>query len=62
MLLYPNVQKTAQDEIDRLVGQDRLPGFEDRESLPYVTAAIMEALRWAPPTPIGTLYMFVLFS
>jgi hypothetical protein len=36
MSLYPEVQKKAQEEIDAVVGHDRLPSFEDRERLPYV--------------------------
>ena len=46
MSLYPEVQKRAQEEIDRVVGKDRLPEFKDRDSLPYVAALIDECLRW----------------
>lgn len=45
MLLYPDTQRAAQDELDRVVGQNRLPTLEDRESLPYVTALTKEVLR-----------------
>lgn len=38
MSLYPEVQLRAQAEIDAVVGNDRLPTFSDRESLPYVNA------------------------
>ncbi|OAX32366.1 cytochrome P450, partial [Rhizopogon vinicolor AM-OR11-026] len=31
MMLYPEVQKRAQAEIDSVVGQDRFPNFEDRD-------------------------------
>lgn len=47
MILYPDVQKAAQSEIDRVIGPDRLPELIDRESLPYVTAAMREGLRLA---------------
>lgn len=30
MLLYPEVQKKAQEEIDRVVGRDRMPTLNDR--------------------------------
>lgn len=53
MTLYPEVQRKAQEEIDRVVGTGRLPNFEDRENLPYVDAVVKEALRWHPVTPIG---------
>lgn len=45
MLLYPKVQRTAQEEIDRVVGLDRLPGFEEMDALPYLTAVMKETLR-----------------
>ncbi|KIK35267.1 hypothetical protein CY34DRAFT_812300 [Suillus luteus UH-Slu-Lm8-n1] len=53
MLLYPDVQKHAQAEIDAVVGQDRYPAFEDRDKLPYIGALIQELLRWAPVAPQG---------
>jgi hypothetical protein len=51
--LHPAEQKRAQEEIDRVVGTDRLPVFEDRESLPYVEAIWRESLRWRPALPQG---------
>jgi len=53
MTIYPEVQKRAQEEIDRVVGKDRLPTLEDRESLPYVDAIVKETLRWHPVAPMG---------
>ncbi|KAG1842028.1 cytochrome P450 [Suillus subalutaceus] len=54
MVLYPAVQRRAQAEIDSVVGEDRLPTFEDRASLPYVESVLRETLRWHPILPIGT--------
>ena len=45
MSLYPDDQRRAQEEIDRVVGVDRLPNFQDKASLPYVNALIDECLR-----------------
>ena len=45
MLKNPEAQRTAQLEIDRVVGVDRLPTFEDRENLPYIQALCEEILR-----------------
>lgn len=56
MMLYPNVQRRAQAEIDRVVGTN-LPEFEDRERLPYVRALVKETMRWLPVVPIGTTHM-----
>jgi hypothetical protein len=51
MILNPEAQAKAQAEIDTVVGCDRLPGFDDRESLPYIEAIYRELLRFRPPTP-----------
>ncbi|KAF8630710.1 hypothetical protein AX15_002762 [Amanita polypyramis BW_CC] len=53
MALHPDIQKRAQDEIDRVVGKDRLPTIEDHEDLVYVGALIKEVLRFAPVAPLG---------
>ncbi|KLO11507.1 cytochrome P450 [Schizopora paradoxa] len=47
MLKNPNVQRKAQEEIEVVVGADRLPYFEDMENLPYVRAVCAEVLRHA---------------
>ncbi|KAG6887642.1 hypothetical protein C0995_013798 [Termitomyces sp. Mi166 len=39
MTLHPEVMRKAQQEIDAVVGPDRLPNFGDRPSLPYGTPA-----------------------
>ncbi|TFK41782.1 cytochrome P450 [Crucibulum laeve] len=51
MLHYPYVIKKAQSELDRVVGQSRLPVFGDMERAPYVTAIVKEVLRWQPVAP-----------
>lgn len=56
MLLNPESQKKAHDELDNIVGRDRLPEFEDRPSLPYIEAMVMETLRWHPVIPFGEIY------
>lgn len=53
MLIWPDVQKRAQEEIDRVVGSDRLPTFEDYDNLPYVRCCIKESLRWMPTVILG---------
>jgi cytochrome P450 len=52
MLLYPEVQAKAHQEIDTVIG-NRLPTMEDRAQLPYLNAVWKETLRWAPPVPLG---------
>ncbi|KAF9058834.1 cytochrome P450 1 [Rhodocollybia butyracea] len=48
---HPDVQLKAQAEIDRVIGRDRLPIFEDRQSLPYVESIYREIMRMHPPIP-----------
>lgn len=45
MLCFPDAQREAQEELDRVIGGERLPEYEDKHSLPYVTAIIYECLR-----------------
>ena len=53
MALYPSVQTQVQNEIDRVVGTDRLPTYEDMPSLPIVEAVVRETLRWRPVAPLA---------
>lgn len=53
MVLFPEAQRKAQEEIDSVIGQDRLPGFDDRPRLPYVNCLLQEVLRWHPVVPLG---------
>ncbi|KAH9951190.1 cytochrome P450 monooxygenase [Amylocystis lapponica] len=43
----------AQEEIDRVIGRERLPDFDDRSSLPYLECLIKEVYRWHPVGPLG---------
>jgi cytochrome P450 len=43
----------AQEELDRVVGGERYPSWEDEEKLPYIRAIIKELLRMRPPNKIG---------
>ena len=50
---HPEVQRKAQDELDRVIGHSRLPTLNDRPNLPYVEAIVKEVFRWMPVTPLG---------
>ncbi|KAK2603632.1 hypothetical protein QQS21_004213 [Conoideocrella luteorostrata] len=52
MIVFPEVAKNAQVEIDRVCG-DRLPNLNDVPDLPYIRACIKESLRWMPATALG---------
>jgi len=45
MLLNPDCQRKAQEEIDAVVGTERLPNFNDRDSLPYLECILKETHR-----------------
>ncbi|KAH7134296.1 cytochrome P450 [Dactylonectria macrodidyma] len=53
MLIWPEIQKRGQDEVDRVVGPDRLPTMEDYDQLPYIRCCIKESLRWMPTVVLG---------
>ena len=60
MLRHPEAQRKAQEEIDRVVGRNRLPDFSDRESLPFVECMMQETFRLYHPIPLGA-YKTLLF-
>ena len=45
MLHYPDVYRKAREEIDRVIGNERLPDLTDRYSLPYLEALVTELYR-----------------
>lgn len=57
MTAFPDVQLKAREEIDHVVGSGRLPGFQDRDELPYIDAVVKETLRWHPLAPVGPPHM-----
>ncbi|KAH7137038.1 cytochrome P450 [Dactylonectria estremocensis] len=59
---FPEWVKKAQAELDSVCGftAERLPSFDDYESLPYIMAVIKEGLRWRPNMiPTGMPRMLV---
>lgn len=55
MLLFPEAQAAAHEELDRVIGADRLPTMDDDESLPYIRSCMKETLRWMPTTILGAV-------
>jgi hypothetical protein len=42
LVAFPECQREAWQELDRVIGDSRLPVLDDIESLPYVQAIIRE--------------------
>ncbi|KAG5649957.1 hypothetical protein H0H81_001313 [Sphagnurus paluster] len=53
MVLNPEVQKKAQEELDTVIGHGRLPNLDDRPRLPYMEALLNEVHRYHPIGPMG---------
>lgn len=53
MLNHPHVLAKVREEVDSVVGTERMPDFDDEERLPYLVACIKELLRHRPATPLG---------
>ncbi|KAK7686214.1 hypothetical protein QCA50_010434 [Cerrena zonata] len=53
IITHPHVQKRAQEEIDRVIGSERAPGFPDWDNLPYVRALVSEVNRFCPVAPLA---------
>lgn len=52
-LCNPVAMERVQAELDQVIGDSRLPSFDDIGSLPYLAAFTKELLRWLPITPLG---------
>ncbi|KAA0034196.1 cytochrome P450 78A5-like [Cucumis melo var. makuwa] len=52
MILHPDIQAKAQDEIDLCVGGNRHVRDSDIPNLPYLQAIVKEVLRLHPPGPL----------
>ncbi|CAH2071570.1 unnamed protein product, partial [Iphiclides podalirius] len=53
VLLNPGVQEKIHEEIDRVVGRDRMPTLNDRSNMPYTEACLREAMRIDSLVPLG---------
>jgi len=69
MLLNPEVQRKAHEELDAIVGRDRMPTFSDYDQLreylwlpsslilivhlAYIRGIVKESLRLRPVDPVG---------
>ncbi|KAL8546925.1 hypothetical protein ACS0TY_006588 [Phlomoides rotata] len=52
LIKNPRVQQKAQEELDRVIGHDRVVTELDFPNLPYLQSVAKESLRLHPPTPL----------
>ncbi|KAE8611433.1 hypothetical protein XENTR_v10012450 [Xenopus tropicalis] len=57
MLLYPDVQRKVQEEIDQVIGRTRKPTMGDVLQMPYTNAVIHEIQRYADIIPLSVPHM-----
>ena len=56
MLHNPDVMKNVQDELDTVIGSERLPAVKDMSKLTYTKATIYEIMRRSSVVPTGTTH------
>lgn len=56
MLHYPDSMKAVREELDEVVGRDRLPRLKDMPYLPVTESTILEVLRRSSIVPMGTTH------
>ncbi|XP_045816556.1 cytochrome P450 78A5-like [Trifolium pratense] len=52
MVLHPDIQAKAQEEIDRVIGDTNFVTDADVQNMPYLQCIVKEALRVHPPGPL----------
>ncbi|KAJ6569165.1 cytochrome P450 [Mycena capillaripes] len=53
LVAHPDAQRNAQEEMDRVVGDHRVPTLDDLDHMPYIRALNLETHRFRPLAPLG---------
>ena len=56
LIIHQDVQKKVQDELDRVVGSDRVITLDDKTELHYINAVIAETQRFCNLVPFNVLH------
>ncbi|CAI9599081.1 unnamed protein product [Staurois parvus] len=54
---YPEIQAKLHDEIDRVIGRERVPKFDDRFHMPFMQAVLSEVHRFGDVIPLNLPHM-----
>ena len=53
LMLHPDIQRKIHEELDMVIGRERMPTLEDRKVLPYTEAVLLEIQRIATIVPLS---------
>ncbi|XP_030850603.1 cytochrome P450 2U1 [Strongylocentrotus purpuratus] len=53
LMKFEDEQRKIQEELDHVIGRDRMPSLEDKPNLPYTQAFLAESLRYGCAGPLG---------
>jgi 26-hydroxylase len=56
MLRNPKAKRQVQDELDHVIGRQRMPKFKDLQYLPHTESTIMEVMRISSIVPLATTH------
>lgn len=56
LIAFPEAQRKAHEELDKVIGSDRAPEWEDLDDLPYMRALVNEVHRFRPIAPLIPRY------